>query len=177
MTPSNEVKFQVHSFYTTEFTSSNTSLWTSFNVNQGFKLTMIDDSIFPWRNNRNVSTLSWNGEQIFVASTNTLFGIKFDDSHVVAVRYYKKLDWLIGIIGGGMFFVFIVFWSIFNPINRWLQRIELPSKFFLRQSTIEYPQSDQDLSPLKVSPLFLIRNLWLFCKDKKTLRILAASEH
>jgi hypothetical protein len=97
---------------------------------------MIDDSIFPWRNNRNISTLNWNGEQRFVTKTNSQYSIFYDDSQIVAVRYYKKLDWLLGIIGGGIFFFFVIFWCIFNPINRWLQRIDLPSNLFLRQTNM-----------------------------------------
>ena len=84
---------------------------------------MIDDSIMPWRNNRNITTLNWDGEQQYVVTNYNWYGVMFDDSLEVAVRYYKKLDWLLGIIGGGMFFVFIIFWRLFNPINRWLQRI------------------------------------------------------
>lgn len=96
---------------------------------------MMDDSIFPWKNNRNISTLSWNGEQRYRAGISAEYSVMFDDSQVVALRYYKKLDWLLGTIGGGIFFIFIIFWCLINPINRWLQRIELPSKFFLRKTT------------------------------------------
>jgi len=39
-------------------------------------------------------------------------------------RFYKKLDFIIGMLGGGIFLVFLFFWLPFSYINRSLQKIK-----------------------------------------------------
>lgn len=65
----------------------------------------------------------------------------------MAVRYYKKIDWLLGVIGGGMFLFYLMFWAVFNYVNRSLLKIELANKLILKNITTEndYPANDQDL--------------------------------
>lgn len=47
---------------------------------------------------------------------NSGFGTYFtiEDNQRVYTREYKKLDWLLGIIGGGMVFLYIIFYVPFN---------------------------------------------------------------
>ena len=59
----------------------------------------------------------------------------------VAVRFYKKLDWLLGIIGGGMFLFYIIFWAVFNYFNRCWARLTLANQLLLQKITEDNPQS------------------------------------
>ncbi len=63
VTGSNEVKFQVHRVYSTEYTNSGNSFWPAILLGEGTRFTMMDDSIMPWKNNRNISTINWRGRQ------------------------------------------------------------------------------------------------------------------
>ena len=40
-------------------------------------------------------------------------------------RYYKKVDWLLGIIGGAMFLFFIILYLPLYYLNQWSKQREL----------------------------------------------------
>jgi len=50
---------------------------------------------------------------------------------IVAYRYYKKLDWLIGIIGGAMLLFYIILWIPCNFINKNLHKIRNTEELLL----------------------------------------------
>ena len=68
-------------------------------------------------------------------------------------RYYKKLDWLIGILGGGVFLLFIIFYIIFSQINKILQKI-YNSKKFLIESKIHPYENIDNFEKLSYNPCF-----------------------
>jgi hypothetical protein len=125
--PSNgESMFQVNRFYSTE---------TAFNEGQGASIDQInynqktyvsDISIMPWWNNVTKSGLVWMGQtehylsvDLTTAATlgiETYFGIGPDG--VITFRYYRKLDWLLGIIGGGMLLFYLILYVPCTFINR-----------------------------------------------------------
>jgi len=47
-------------------------------------------------------------------------------------RHYKKIDWLLGIIGGTMFLFFIILYLPLYYINQWLKEGKLIEEFFVR---------------------------------------------
>lgn len=50
------------------------------------------------------------------------YTISVDYSYVY--RYYKKLDFILGIIGGCVFLLFLIFWLPFSYVNRTLQKMK-----------------------------------------------------
>jgi len=47
----------------------------------------------------------------------------FTDYHY-SFRYYKKLDFILGIIGGAVSLLYLLFWIVFSCINRSIQQIK-----------------------------------------------------
>jgi len=86
----------------------------------------MDISIMPWVNNITEQGLVWLGKSMVIAqpspTTSALNGLEvdwsFDEYHIASYRYYKKLDWLLGIIGGAMLLFYIILWVPCNYINR-----------------------------------------------------------
>lgn len=75
----------------------------------------------PWINNETILFPQWMGVTSGLTTTssslqNSGFGTYFSiqDNQRVYTREYKKLDWLIGILGGGMVFLYIIFYVPFN---------------------------------------------------------------
>lgn len=99
----------------------------------------MDDSIMPWMNKQNVTTMNWNGDFEGKAALNfNQVGLNgFKDSFKIvdkvqyAVRYYKKLDWLLGIIGGGCFLFYLIFRFAFKYYNRYMTMIDLANSILL----------------------------------------------
>ena len=46
-------------------------------------------------------------------------------------RYYRKIDWLIGILGGGGILLFLIFWSCCYWVNRTYQKIDTAKALFV----------------------------------------------
>jgi len=84
----------------------------------------------PWWNKKVISSLAWFGVVKGIPKNSTtvvspvpkvdVTTINFQDK---IYRYYKKIDWLLGIIGGGMFLFFLVLWIPCNFINQSLQHM------------------------------------------------------
>ncbi len=77
----------------------------------------LDNSIMPWWNNITNDYISWLGiTQGYNPSMSTIsfFGINAmivtGEAKQIFFRYYKKLDWLLGMLGGGIFLIFLFFW-------------------------------------------------------------------
>ena len=54
----------------------------------------------------------------------------FTDYHY-SYRYYKKLDFLLGMIGGAVFLIFLFFWVPYSYVNRTLQKMKNAEELFL----------------------------------------------
>lgn len=91
----------------------------------------VDDSILPWWNNLTYQNAYWTGKA---------FGMDIPENYVVyygfladyaiftdyhySYRYYKKLDFLLGMIGGAVFLIFLFFWVPCSYVNRTLQKMK-----------------------------------------------------
>lgn len=86
----------------------------------------MDDSLLPWFNYKQRTGPAWYGTMLGapkISSSTTLLGVRngFVASRYQnqVFRYYKKVDWLLGIIGGAMFLFFIVLYLPFYYLNQW----------------------------------------------------------
>lgn len=97
----------------------------------GIRNTSMDLSIMPWRNSKNVSNLVWLGEvyNLYLLSDQQAarYGatVYFNQEmyQIRTFRYYKKVDFLAGIIGGAMLLFYLILWVPCNYINRNLHKI------------------------------------------------------
>jgi hypothetical protein len=62
LTPNGSLKFQLHRAYSTEINVGSDTIGGNFNIFAGLRVTLMDNSIMPWRNSRNVTAMSWSGE-------------------------------------------------------------------------------------------------------------------
>lgn len=90
----------------------------------------IDDSILPWWNNRTYDNLFWagkvsgsDGNQIMLESLGYFSDLYTFTEYRYSYRYYKKLDFILGMIGGAVFLIFLFFWVVFTYFNRTLQKM------------------------------------------------------
>jgi hypothetical protein len=147
--PDGTVQFKLHRAYSTQINVASDSLGASFTVQAGLRTTLMDNSIMPWRNNLNYTLMSYTGNfkgnSALNAQTASLNGaqqvMQVTNDWEVAVRYFKKLDWLLGTIGGGLFLFFAIFWLVFNFYNRNMARFELAQQLLLQKTTNENPMS------------------------------------
>ena len=51
----------MHRAYSTQINVASDSIGANFNITAGMRVTLMDDSILPNRNHRNVSVISWSG--------------------------------------------------------------------------------------------------------------------
>lgn len=102
------------------------------------RTTYSDISVMPWYNNLTMTNLYWSGRiagTILDESTLSTYGpqsllvpLKYQ---LIAFRYYKKLDWMLGVIGGGMFLMFLILWVPCSYISRSMSKIERVRKVML----------------------------------------------
>lgn len=93
----------------------------------------------PWINNITKSNLVWLGQIYtyaqYIPTDAAKVGVEVAFSQymyqIVAYRYYKKLDWLIGIIGGAMLLFYIILWIPCNFINKNLHKIRNTEELLL----------------------------------------------
>lgn len=116
----------------------------------------------------NVQSASTNGVQSTFTVTNSM---------QVAVRFYKKLDWLLGIIGGGIFLFYLIFWVIFNYFNRTWSKFHLANQLLLQKITEDNPQNEEDLIPAAIPSHYMIRRLVPFLRVKGYERLMEEAEH
>lgn len=123
--------FQVNRYYSTDsnYNTLGSSSWDLLAWNA--KTTNMDISIMPWLNNITRNTLTWLGKSktvsvfdpINAASQGIEVYFSLDNYNIVSYRYYKKLDWLFGIIGGAMLLFYLILWVPCNYIARTLHQI------------------------------------------------------
>lgn len=91
-----------------------------------------------------------NGVQV------TLTESKFS---IIAYRYYKKLDWLLGIIGGAMLLFYIILWVPCNFINKRLHIMRnAESLVLIRHGNDDEIILDCELAAPKISNLYWLSN-------------------
>lgn len=174
------IKLKVHRAYSTQLSFGSETIGANFDILSGIRVTLMDDSIMPWKNNRNVTTMNWNGDFAGKAAlTFNQVGMSgFKDSFKIvdkvqyAVRFYKKLDWLLGIIGGGCFLFYLIFRFIFSYYNRYMAIIDLANSILLIKTTEEFPETVQDLIQPKISSFYPIRRLVPFCSIERIEKLI-----
>ena len=88
----------------------------------------MDLSVMPWVDFTTASGLVWLGQSMLVsqqkggqAVTNGIeVNFSLNKYNVIAYRYYRKLDWLLGVIGGAMLLFYIILWLPCSYLNRTL---------------------------------------------------------
>lgn len=173
--PNGTTQFQLHRAYSTSINVASDSIGGNLQVFAGMRMTLMDDSIMPWRNNRNITLMSYSGNIVGLTALNTEIAatsgaqqtLRMSNSLEVAVRYYKKLDWLLGVIGGGMFILFAIFWVVFSYYSRQIAQFELAQQLLLQKITNDNPRSEEDLIPIKIPWYYMLRRLLPFCREQK----------
>jgi hypothetical protein len=132
----------------------------------------MDISIMPWINNITQSNLVWLG-QIYTGyqlnpTQSAIYGVEVAFSEYIyqisSFRYYKKIDFLVGIIGGAMLLFYIILWAPCNYINKTLHKIRNAEALLLVDLSKDEQQTDQiDLFPAKVTWLYWISNFITNC--------------
>jgi hypothetical protein len=82
----------------------------------------------------------------------------------VVFRYYRKLDWLLGMLGGGILLLFLFFWIPCNYLNTVKQKIQASEALTLteRYESDEKP-SVHNLEKTSISCWFYLTNLLPCC--------------
>jgi hypothetical protein len=95
------------------------------------KQSFVDDSILPWKNNITHQNMVYSGKSFGFSATESqaviyggLIQTYVQNQQYTQYRFYKKLDFIIGMLGGGIFLIFLFFWVPFSYINRTLQKIK-----------------------------------------------------
>lgn len=91
----------------------------------------MDISVMPWKNYKDVTNLVWTGDLIndYVLGQYDAarYGVEImltpGSKQLRAFRYYKKLDFLVGIVGGAMLLFYLMLWVPFNYINKTVHQI------------------------------------------------------
>ena len=101
--------------------------------------TTMDDSLLPWFNYKQKTYPAWYGSmQSSPRNTSNLNSTGVRNGFIASpfqnqvFRHYKKIDWLLGIIGGTMFLFFIVLYLPLYYINQGLKQGKLIEEFFVR---------------------------------------------
>ena len=95
----------------------------------------------------------------------------------ISFRTYKKLDWLLGMLGGGFFLLYLFFWVPCNYINTTKQKIETCKAMML---TYEVgPPDIESIKSVSISYLYYLIDwipfsLPVFKREKKLIK---ESEH
>lgn len=83
-------------------------------------------------------------------------------------RYYKKLDFVLGMIGGAVSLIYLFFWIVFSNVNRTLQKMKNAEELLLEKDTII--SNDQNLHKVKI-PFYFVATHFL-PGDNKTKAII-----
>jgi hypothetical protein len=129
--PDGSISLVMNRFFSTS--AEPTSLvGTSWNeIIYEIRNTTMDISIMPWKNMREVSNLVWMGElyNMYLLDLQDAgrYGVTLSISEyryqIRTFRYYKKVDFLMGIIGGAMLLFYLLLWVPFNYINKTIHQI------------------------------------------------------
>jgi hypothetical protein len=135
--PDGSTKHQVYYISTSEFNTPYT-IGSAFDAEIVVNNITMDYSIMPWTNMVYTSNLAWYGLQKGSSKTNTAvysplprYGTIASTYQNLIFRYYKKEDWLLGIIGGGMFLIFLSMWVLCHHFNQSYFRINATEELLL----------------------------------------------
>lgn len=121
----------------------------------------------PWVNNVTTSTLVWQGQQYTYSEnspeTTAQYGMETAFSlfnfNIESYMYYKKLDWLLGIIGGAMLLFYIILWIPCTYINRTLHQMNNVNQLLLiNHSTEGEPLTESNVTAANVSNWYWLSN-------------------
>jgi hypothetical protein len=121
----------------------------------------------PWINNITTNGLMWLGQtqtlyQLSIEESSK-YGIEVDFSlyqySVMSYRYYKKLDWLLGIIGGAMLLFYIILWVPCNFINKTIHQMNNVSQLLIiNHANEEEPITEDKVTAANVSIAYWFSN-------------------
>lgn len=103
----------------------------------------LDNSIMPWYNNNSALIMKWMGR--VGGYTNTLTSVlSFGAAGFIAVspeqrivfRNYVKLDWILGMLAGGILILFLIFWVPCHFISRIKQQMQICRSTILTREEI-----------------------------------------
>jgi hypothetical protein len=127
--PNGMSRFQVHEVDSSEWYSPYT-ISSNFDAEISVQTSYFDDSIFPNFNNKTVTNFVWNGNpKGFARNASAVLSNSIRIDYIASTyntlqyRYYKKIDWLLGIIGGGIFLFYFIAWIPCTYINRTFQKM------------------------------------------------------
>lgn len=96
----------------------------------------------PWFNNVTYLYATWQGltigrqltgDQIATSGVGTFMTV--DTIQNIVFREYKKLDWLLGMLGGGIFLLFLILWVPCNFISTIKEKVENCQSIVLIENT------------------------------------------
>ena len=99
---------------------------------------------------------------------------------VTSYRYYKKLDWLLGIIGGAMLLFYIILWVPCNYIAKTVHQITNAEKTLLLSLAQDEPLTESLLTSAAVSKWFWVSNPALdycFGPSRRASKMVEAAEN
>jgi uncharacterized membrane protein len=142
----------------------------------------VDDSILPWWNNRTYTGVFWSGTaQGSVIPNSLLLSQGFATQYAIyndyfySYRYYKKLDFLLGMIGGAVFLLYLFFWVPFSYVNRTYQKIKNAEELFITKD--QFITTEQNLHKISF-PFYFPLHYFItkFCSGNSYNKILEESE-
>ncbi len=77
----------------------------------------------------------------------------FTDYHY-SYRYYKKLDFILGMIGGAVFLLYLLFWIPLSYVNRTLQKMSNAEELLL--TTDEMITTGQNLHKVRIPFYYIV---------------------
>jgi hypothetical protein len=126
-------------YFSTE-TEPTSNVGTSWNrIMYDVRNTSMDISIMPWKNNKDTSNLVWMGNLVNDYNLDPLeaaaYGIDIfltqSQYQLRAFRYYKKVDFLLGVVGGAMLLFYLILWVPFNYINKTVHQVRNTQQLLL----------------------------------------------
>ena len=97
----------------------------------------LEFSVLPWRNARGRKSMIWYGLREGMAQERDSYTDDIDWRLVASryrtelYRYYRKIDWMIGVVGGGVFLLYLMFWLPCHFINQHIARRQLAFDLFV----------------------------------------------
>ena len=124
-------------------------------------------SIFPGGDISGEVNLVWLGQLNYrnIYGTHNaatyLLGTYFivQREHIVSYRYYKKIDYILGLIGGAMLLFYLILWVPCNFINKTIHQIHnTEALLLLHNGREDDPVLEDDLHRASVSYTYFLSN-------------------
>ncbi len=139
--------------------------------------TTMDDSLLPWNNFRKLSAPAWFGstssvpKNVTATQSGVRVGISASRFQNQVYRYYKKADWLLGIIGGAMFLFYMVLYVPLHFFNSCQKRRRAAAELLIwhnheseshERNSFRAMQGDVLLAGVEPSIFYCLKKLWPF---------------